>query len=167
MQRTRNKERGIPNESHPVATNGNPLKRVEANEADTDTDTEYDTDTGYEYEPDNENDIDDDFENEKREPSTKLKMTSPSSKNRIHKDFEVIDLMCQAISEEDSEFFYSEDLSERFYKINEERGWLDGSGEPIVDLVKWYKQFYFTEFPNGYTPEDLILRGVFDGVYDV
>lgn len=123
-------------------------------DTDTVTVTEYDTDTDIETVIDNV--IENVSDNEKREPSTKLKNPSSSSKKKIHKDFEVIDLMCQAISEEDSDFFYSEDLSERFYKVNEERGWLDGSGEPIVDLVKWYKQFYFTELPNGYTPAEVL-----------
>lgn len=89
-----------------------------------------------------------------KERSTKLNLRlNPSEK--IHKDFNDINLMCQAIAEEDDEFNYSEEIAKRFYEINEERGWLDGIGEPIVDLVKWYKQFYYTELPNGYTVADV------------
>lgn len=161
MQRTRNKERGIPNESHPVATNGNeshPLKRVEANEADTDTDTdtdtEYDTDTGYEYETVS----DYEKEYEKDITSTKLMTSSTSENKKRHRDFEAIKITAQAIDEaSDGEYPYVERLVKRYFEINEERGWIGSDGEPIVDPIRWYKQYLDAELPNGYQVKDIAI----------
>lgn len=145
----------IPNESHPMASNGiesHPIKRIEANEADTDTDTEYDTDTGYEYETVS----DYEKEYEKVLTSTKLMPSAFSENKKRHRDFEAIKITAQAIDEaSDGEYPYVERLVKRYFEINEERGWIGSDGEPIVDPIRWYKQYLDAELPNGYQVKNI------------
>lgn len=152
-------ERGIPNESHPMASNGiesHPIKRIEANEADTDTDTEYDTDTVIDTEYDNENVSDNEKEYEKDLTSTKLMPSAFSENKKRHRDFEAIDITAQAIDEaSDGEYPYVERLVKRYYEINEENGWIGSDGEPIIDTIKWYKQYLDAELPNGYQVKNI------------
>ena len=128
-----------------MAPNGNEShqqKRVEANEADTDTDTDTVTVT----ETENEEDL----------TSTKL-MPSASSEKR-HRDFEAIKVTAQAIDEATGgEYPYVERLVKRYYEINEENGWIGTDGKPIIDTIRWYKQFLDIEMKNGYQVKDIAI----------
>lgn len=122
-------------------------------DTDTETDTETDTDT------DTDNDIENENETvtEMKETSTKLMTILPNEERKIHKDFDTISIALEAMAAENEDFPYSEELVERFYAVNEERGWLDGEGEEITDIFKWYLGFCYSKLPNGYTTEIVYL----------
>lgn len=133
-----------------MALNHSQPQPIEANEADTDTDT----DTDYEY----DNEIVIDKEKEKDRTSTEL-MPSPSNEqNKKHWDYNSIHEMAQAVEGEatDDEWYpYDHDLVDKFYEINEERGWIYENGEEIVNVVPWYKGFMNTVLENGYRLKDV------------
>lgn len=122
------------------------------------TDTEFDTDTVIDTVIDTDTVSDNENVSDTEITSTKLMPSSSSETKKRHRDFEAINVTAQAIDEaSDGEYPYVERLVRKYYEINEERGWIGSDGEPIVDTIKWYKQYLDAELPNGYQVKDIAI----------
>lgn len=59
--------------------------------------------------------------------------------------YDFIDDLAKEVAEKDNGYVYSPMFVDLFYRINSERGWVGNDGQPIQDILAWYKRLYDTE----------------------
>ena len=159
------KTRIAPNESSQVVTSGNEPLRIVTRGTDKDKDKEYDLDKDYDYDSDRdldcEEESDSDIDEDKNLNINKvdaLSTTFTTTYNVPQYTFEQIDMIAHAVDEESyGEYPYVTRLVDKFFEINQENNWLGTDGRPIMDIVRWYKQYLDYEMDNGYQLKDVSI----------
>lgn len=150
-------KRTIPSKAQPADTDGNQWIPTDTAHTDKDKDKDKDYDYDYDYDHDSEKEVDCEEEKESENDSVEnLNMqqvddvfTTTYYVPQYTREF--IEDMAREIDEKEGDDYpYVTRLVDKFYEINQANNWLGTDGRPIMDIVRWYKQFLDYEMDNGF-----------------
>lgn len=167
IPRDTKEKRTIPSKTRPTDTDGNqwiPTDTTHTTHTDKDKGYDYDSDTDSDYDHDSEKEVDCEEEKESENDSVndvnmqQVDDTFTTTYYVPQYTREFIEDMAREIEEKEGiDYPYVTRLVDKFFEINQANNWLGTDGRPIMDIVRWYKQYLDIEMPNGYQLKDVSI----------